>query len=69
MPTQDQIVDEIETLEQLLSAGATSITSDGETVQLNESWIRRRLAELRGMQQGTQHRNRRVRTLDISNAH
>jgi hypothetical protein len=68
MPSQEQIAAEIERLETLLSSGATSVTSDGETVQIDQAAVRRRLAELQALQTGEHYRSRRVRTLDLSNA-
>ena len=68
MLTQAEIDAEIANLEALLNAGATSITSDGETVTLDQNSIRRRLAELQAMKIGKSHQQRKVRTIDLSNA-
>lgn len=64
----ETLADQIARLEALLTAGATSIESDGETVSVDLEQVRRRLAELRAQQTGQRHRGRRVRTLDISDA-
>lgn len=66
--TQEQIAAEIAQLEALLSAGASQVSSDGETVTFDQTAIRNRLAELHSLQSGQRHQLRRVRTLDISGA-
>jgi hypothetical protein len=66
--TPEQIEAEIEQLETLLNSGATSVTSDGETVNLSQEDIRRRLLELKARQSGRRHTARRVRTFDMRNA-
>lgn len=66
--TQEEIADQIVQLESLLNTGATAIDSDGESLQLSQDDIRRRLAELKALQTGNRHRQRRVRTIDLRNA-
>ncbi len=67
MPTPDEIAAEINRLEILISSGATTVTTDGETVTFDLQAAQRRLQQLYSQLSGQRHKARRVRTIDLRN--
>lgn len=66
----ESIVDsEIRRLQGLLNSGATHISSDGESISIDLSAIRTRLAELVALKAGQRHKARRFRTFNMQRSH